>query len=220
MIKFWFILITLFVSTAFAGSIPLSWDAPTTNNEGTCGVPVGTTPVVNFSGKYEVVCGLTSGVWTITRSLTDTALVVNYLVTGLTDNTNYYCIVTAVNNSGGKSCPSNIVMKKSSGSVPGTLQLTMNEIIISPYMFQNVRVLRSAYKMFTLRNTTKSLITYNILIIGDSDFTTVPSISVRANNSAQFAVAFKPKVKGYHAAILRISTGLTYADTMLNGNAI
>ena len=90
-------------AVAFAGQVSLTWNAPTTNADGT--------PISNFAGAYRIYYGTSTGNYTQTINLTDTNSVVTYLVTNLTDNQVYYFVVTAVNTLGNESAYSNEVSK-------------------------------------------------------------------------------------------------------------
>ena len=96
-------LLAVIPAVAFAGQVSLTWNAPTTNADGT--------PISNFVGAYRIHYGSSTGNYTQTINLTDTNSVVTYLVTNLTDNQVYYFVVTAVNTLGNESAYSNEVSK-------------------------------------------------------------------------------------------------------------
>lgn len=76
----------------------LSWDAPTTNMDGT--------PLTDLMG-YKIYCGNTTGNYTIIR---DVSNVTQYLLTNLfTAGGVYYCAVTAYDSFGNESDYSNEV---------------------------------------------------------------------------------------------------------------
>lgn len=117
------VLLALIVTSVWDGKaeaarIKLTWDAPTINSvDGIC-PSINTGAITDFSGKYEVQCGVVSGTWTVTQAITDTSTTVISNITVPLNGTDYYCVVTAINNLGSRSCPSNIVMKRS--SIPST----------------------------------------------------------------------------------------------------
>jgi len=86
----------LFVTPAFAADVSLSWDAPTTNEDGT--------PLTDLAG-YTVYYGIESANYT---ENIDVGNVLTYTVTNLSDGT-YYFAVTAYDTSGNESDYSNEV---------------------------------------------------------------------------------------------------------------
>jgi hypothetical protein len=87
------LILILFLATpgAFAGTVSLGWDAPTTNEDGT--------PLTDLAG-YTVYYGTSSGVYT---QLEDAGTATTYDVTNLTAGTTYYFVVTARDYSGNES---------------------------------------------------------------------------------------------------------------------
>jgi Fibronectin type III domain len=85
--------------TAFAGTITLAWDAPTTNTDGT--------PLTDLAG-YKIYYGPTSGSYTNTL---DVGNVTTSEVNDLTDGNTYYFTVSAYNSAGVESSFSNEVSK-------------------------------------------------------------------------------------------------------------
>ena len=85
--------------TAFAGTITLAWDAPTTNIDGT--------PLTDLAG-YKIYYGPTSGSYTNTL---DVGNVTTSVVNNLTDGLTYYFTVSAYNSAGVESSFSNEVSK-------------------------------------------------------------------------------------------------------------
>ena len=96
-------ILSVLPAAAFAGQVTLTWDAPTTNADGT--------PLSNFNGAYRIYYGTSTGNYTQTTNLTNTNSVVTCPVTNLTDNQAYYFVVTAVNTLGNESQYSNEVSK-------------------------------------------------------------------------------------------------------------
>ncbi len=82
-------------STAYAGEVTLSWNAPTTNEDGT--------PLTDLDG-YIVYYGTASGSYS---QDTNVGNVTTYQVTGLTDGATYYFSVTAYDTSGNESAYAN-----------------------------------------------------------------------------------------------------------------
>jgi len=78
----------VFTGTAFAGSVTLSWTAPSTNTDGS--------PLDDLSG-YKVYYGTSSHNYTSTTDVGNTTTVE---LTGLTDGNTYYFSVIAYNTSG------------------------------------------------------------------------------------------------------------------------
>ncbi len=93
------LLLFLMVSPAYAGDATLSWDAPTTNADGT--------PLTDLAG-YNVYYGTASGVY---GTPIDVHNVLTYKVTGLSEGLKYFA-VTAYDTGGNESCYSNEVSKK------------------------------------------------------------------------------------------------------------
>ena len=93
-------LLLLMVSPAYAGEATLSWDAPTTNVDGT--------PLTDLAG-YRIYWGPVSGVYI--KPPVDVKNVLTYKVTGLSEGLTYF-VVTAYDTSGNESCYSNEVSKK------------------------------------------------------------------------------------------------------------
>ena len=94
---------SIITCSGIAGQVTLTWDAPTTNADGT--------PLSNFNGAYRIYYGTSTGNYTQTTNLTNTNSVVTCPVTNLTDNQAYYFVVTAVNTLGNESQYSNEVSK-------------------------------------------------------------------------------------------------------------
>jgi len=92
------LLVLLTVSPVYAGEATLSWDAPTTNADGT--------PLTDLGG-YKVYCGTASRVY---GTPTDVGKVLTYKVINLSEGTKYFA-VTAYDTSGNESCFSNEVSK-------------------------------------------------------------------------------------------------------------
>lgn len=103
--KYFFVLIVLLlaVSSAYAGEATVTWDAPTTNADGT--------PISYFVGNYKVYYGPSSGNYTNSVTLVSTNSTVTYIVTNLPDNQLLYFAVTATNTLGNESGYSNEVSK-------------------------------------------------------------------------------------------------------------
>jgi hypothetical protein len=100
--------------TAFAGTIKLAWDAPTTNIDGT--------PLTDLAG-YKIYYGPTSGSYTNTL---DVGNVTTSAVNNLTDGLTYYFTVSAYNSAGVESSFSNEVSK----TLPST-QLTLTAFTVT-----------------------------------------------------------------------------------------
>lgn len=92
------ILLLLTVSPVYAGEATLSWDAPTTNVDGT--------PLTDLGG-YKVYCGTASRVY---GAPVDVGKVLTYKVINLSEGTKYFA-VTAYDISGNESEYSNEVSK-------------------------------------------------------------------------------------------------------------
>jgi len=93
------IVISLNASTAFSNLVALSWDAPTTNADGT--------PLADLAG-YKVYYGNCSGNYS---QNIDVGNVPTYTVDNLTDGLTYYFAVTAYDTSGNESRYSNEVSR-------------------------------------------------------------------------------------------------------------
>ena len=109
-------ILSVLPAAAFAGQVTLTWDAPTTNADGT--------PLSNFNGAYRIYYGTSTGNYTQTKNLTNTNSVVTCPVTNLTDNQAYYFVVTAVNTLGNESQYSNEVSKSAQPAATATYSIT------------------------------------------------------------------------------------------------
>ena len=89
---------SIHINTAYAGNVTLTWNAPTTNVDGT--------PITGLAG-YKVYLGPSSGVYSTQITIGNVNL---YTVTLLPAGT-YYFAVTAYNTAGGESAFSNEVSK-------------------------------------------------------------------------------------------------------------
>ena len=96
------------VNDAYAGQVPLSWNAPTTDADGT--------PLTYFSGNYKVYYGTSSRNYTQTIAVNNINSSVTYQVPNLTPGQPYYFAVTAVNTLGNESSYSNEVIKTAAGA--------------------------------------------------------------------------------------------------------
>ena len=91
-------LLLLSVSPVYAGEATLTWDAPTTNADGT--------PLTDLGG-YKVYYGVAPRIY---GTPTDVGKVLTYKVINLSEGTKYFA-VTAYDTSGNESCYSNEVSK-------------------------------------------------------------------------------------------------------------
>lgn len=103
------ILLLLMVSPAYAGDATLSWDAPTTNADGT--------PLTDLGG-YKVYYGTASRVY---GTPIDVKNVLTYKVIGVTKGT--YFAVTAYDTSGNESAYSNEVIYIVKPGCPNNLRI-------------------------------------------------------------------------------------------------
>ena len=103
---FFYILFTMIFSlnspAAFSGTATLSWDAPTTNADGT--------PLTDLAG-YKVYFGNFSGNYSQNMNVDNVDNVTTYTVNNLTDGLTYYFAVTAYDTSGNESGYSNELSK-------------------------------------------------------------------------------------------------------------
>ncbi len=126
-------LVLLFLAPAAqSGILDLSWDAPTTNSDGTALTDLSAYRV--YSGTSSAPCPGASYQSVPSPTSTPTSGdVINYQLTGLTTGTTYYVKVTAVDGSGNESSCSNgasgIAKADSGGSdtTPPTGALSINE---------------------------------------------------------------------------------------------
>jgi hypothetical protein len=101
-------LIIILSGISLAESVALSWDAPTTNTDGT--------PITDLAG-FKIYQGTASGVY---GSLTDVGNVLCFVVTGLTVGITYYFAVTAYNTASNESDYSNEVSKAITTGMSGS----------------------------------------------------------------------------------------------------
>jgi hypothetical protein len=99
------IFILLNASPALSGSVTLSWNAPSTNEDGT---------PLNGLGGYKVYYGTRSRTYTATL---DIGNLTTYRINNLTDDVTYYIAVTAYDGSGNESEYSNEVSKKTTATI-------------------------------------------------------------------------------------------------------
>lgn len=95
-----------------AASIGLTWEAPTTNADGTA--------ISNFvPAVYRIYYGTATGAYNPTPVvITNNSAVVTATLSGLADDTLYFSMVTAVNTYGNESAPSNEVSKRTAKPTP------------------------------------------------------------------------------------------------------
>jgi hypothetical protein len=119
LISFAILNLALFLSAGkvYSGQATLSWDAPTTNADGT--------PLTDLAG-YKVYYGTASGIYSQNK---DVGNVTTYTVTNLTDGLTYYFAVTAYDTSMNESGYSNEVSKTiQSGTPPQQYTLTVDKV--------------------------------------------------------------------------------------------
>lgn len=85
------------------GQVTLTWDAPTTNTDGT--------PISYFTGDYKVYYGTTSGNYTAKKSLNISGQTVTCQITNLAPERLYFFVVTAINTLGHESVYSREISK-------------------------------------------------------------------------------------------------------------
>jgi hypothetical protein len=90
---------TIQVPPADAGMIALSWEAPTTNEDGTA--------LTDLSG-YKLYCGIKTGIYDVYSI--DVGNVLTYTIKPVNDGT-YFCVATAYNKAKTESAYSNEVSK-------------------------------------------------------------------------------------------------------------
>ena len=106
----------LFPADVFSGQVTLTWNAPTTNIDGT--------PITYFSGNYRIYYGTTSGNYSQLANLTNSSSIVTQQISNLTDGRPYYFVVTAVNTLGNESGYSNEISKTAQSGTPGTYNIS------------------------------------------------------------------------------------------------
>ena len=100
----------------YAGQVTLTWNAPTTNSDGT--------PITYFSGDYRIYYGTATGNYSQLTNLNNSNSVVTQQVSDLTDGQSYYFVVTALNTMGSESGYSNEVTKTALSVTPTTYTIT------------------------------------------------------------------------------------------------
>jgi len=140
---FWvFVLVGFFlgllIATAECADITLSWDAPTTNADGT--------PLADLAG-YKVYMGNQSGQYTQTFPINSACSATggcseSYKITNLSDGT--YCfVVTALDASGNESAYSNEVCTTIDTTAPGApSNLHIQVLVASGLRFKGVKPLQ------------------------------------------------------------------------------
>ena len=109
-------ILLLFPTDVFSGQVTLTWNAPTTNIDGT--------PITYFSGDYRIYYGTASGNYSQLTNLKNSNSIVTQEVSNLTDGRPYYFVVTAVNTLGNESGYSNEVSKTAQSVTPTTYTIT------------------------------------------------------------------------------------------------
>jgi fibronectin type 3 domain-containing protein len=136
------LILTLLLATpkAFAGTVTLAWDAPTTNEDGT--------PLTDLAG-YNVYYGTSSSTYTQVK---DAGTATTYDVTNLTVGTTYYFSVKARDYSGNESIFSNEVSATVSATpIPDILvtdsvapsddlQIPLGSVTVGNYTDQSITV--------------------------------------------------------------------------------
>ena len=101
---------------SLAGQVTLTWNAPTTNADGT--------PITYFSGAYSIYYGTASGNYSQVTNLNNSNGIVTQQVPNLTDGQVYFFVVTAVNTLGNESGYSNEVSKTAQSGTTTTYTIT------------------------------------------------------------------------------------------------
>ena len=109
-------LLLLFPADVFSGQVTLTWNAPTTNADGT--------PISYFSGDYRIYYGTASGNYSQVTNLNNSNSIVTQQVPNLTDGQLYFFVVTAVNTLGNESGYSNEISKTAQAGTPTTYTIT------------------------------------------------------------------------------------------------
>ena len=105
-----------FAIDTFSGQVTLTWNAPTTNIDGT--------PITDFSGDYKIYYGTATGNYSQLTNLNNSNSVVTKEISNLTDGQSYYFVVTALNTQGIESDYSNEVSKTAQSVNPTTYAIT------------------------------------------------------------------------------------------------
>lgn len=109
-------LFLLFPSDVFSGQVTLTWNAPSTNADGT--------PITYFTGDYRIYSGTVSGNYSRVTNLSSSNSIVTGQVASLTNGQTYYFVVTAVNKLGNESNRSNEISKTAQSGTTATYTIT------------------------------------------------------------------------------------------------
>jgi hypothetical protein len=109
-------LLLLFPGDVFSGQVTLTWNAPTTNADGT--------PITYFSGDYRIYYGTASGNYSQVTNLNNSNSLVTQQVSNLTSGQLYFFVVSAINTLGNESSYSNEISKTAQSVTPTTFTIT------------------------------------------------------------------------------------------------
>jgi hypothetical protein len=170
-------LLLLFPADVFSGQVTLTWNAPTTNANGT--------PIIYFSGHYRIYYGAAAGNYSQVKDLKNSNSIVTQQVSNLTTGKPYFFVVTAVNTLGNESGHSNEVSKTAQPVTPTTYTITASAGTNGTVTPSGVTIVNSgASKTYNITPGTRSHIS-NVFVDGFSvgAVTTYTFSGVAANHS-------------------------------------
>ncbi len=189
---------------AKAADFILTWNAPTTNVDGT--------PLTDLAG-YKVYYGTTSKIY---GTPVDVKNALTYTVIGLQSDTTYYFAVTAYD----KSIPSN--ESKYSNEVSKMKSSLKSILYTSLNNYSDVIVGKEIYKYMEIRNDSdKTIIISNITVEGD-DYRVVATFpkTINPGDSISCKIYFKPIKKGLRLGKISIIADTDIVEKGLSGNGM
>ena len=237
-----------FAVDTFAGQVTLTWNAPTTNSDGT--------PITYFSGDYRIHYGSTSGNYSQVTNFSNSNAIVTQQVSNLTDGQLYYFRCHRGKYPGHESAYSNEISKTAQSGTPTTYTITASAgtngtvtpsgattvnsgasqaYSITPstgYHVASVLVDGSsvgAVTSYTFSNVTANhtisatfaINTYTITASAGTNGTVTPSGATTVNSGASQAYSITPST-GYHVASVLVdgsSVGTVTSYTFSNVTA-
>jgi hypothetical protein len=193
------------MSSADAGSVTLSWTAPTTNRDGT--------PLRDLAGYRLYVDTRTptcpGGSFLAVPSPTAvpaSAQTVSDHVTGLTSSTTYFARVTAVDTSGNES--------PCSSAASGVAQADLGVTPTAAVSFGSIATGASVDRTFTVENTSASSLSGAASVVAPFTIASGGSFSLAPGARQNVVVRFRPTAAGVFSGNITFAAG---GDTLSRG---
>jgi len=192
-----------------AASLPLTWNAPTTNADGSAlrdlagyRIYLGTSAPACPSASFHAVPSPTA-----TPASGDT---VSTRITGLTGGTMYFARVTAIDSSGNESgC---------TGSVSGVAQADFTVSPTGTTNFGSVAVNGTVDRNFTVQNTSTGTMSVTVSVGAPFSVVSGSSFSLAGGGSRDVTVRFRPTSTGSFAGNATFTTGSEPVSRSVTGS--